>query len=157
MATYCYNLSSHVGDADYNSSKPLVTVKVLHNQAEICLSAINAYSLIDEQLAFFKLQVSGSYAHQRPKRQVDMNDSWLGGGQTKHFRSDASTMGWQVTAAPESNAAGPAQLQERTPSNRTLPDGNGATDTNGDGRRIAAVFSSIVTLAILRQHYSLLR
>jgi hypothetical protein len=154
MGTYCYNLASHVRDAE-PSSRPLAALKTLRDQADICLASINAYSLIDEQLAFFKLQLVGAYAHQRAKRQADLSDSWSTGGQAKHFRSDASTMGWQVTAAPGSGP-GAMPAQERTPAKRMSADGFMTWDA-GDDRRGSAQQSIVVTLVMLRKHYALLR
>ena len=151
MATYCYNLGLRVWDEEY-SSQPLVPVKALRDQAEICLSAINAYSLIDEQLAFFQPRSPAARTLHRGKRQVDPGESGSTGGRPKHFKADASTMGWEVTAAPALDASA-----TKAPSKAVSGDGGRWPDAGNDDVRSVSSEPGIVTIAMLRKHYALLR
>jgi hypothetical protein len=128
-------------------------VPALRKQQDVCLAAINAYSLIDEQFAFFKLRNSELHVHQRMKRQVDPSEeSWE--GRPKHFKTDTSTMGWQVTPAPDSLDTSVNRTEEIARSNNVLGAilGNPSREVKN-----ASQNEKMVTLGMLRKHYSLLR
>lgn len=148
MATLCFNLSS--GFFEDNSSR--VMIPALRKQADVCLAAINAYSLIDEQFASFKLRNSGLQVNQRAKRHVDPGDESSEGRPNK---TDISTMGWQVTTASDSLDTSVNRAEEKSRSNVVL----GASTFGfsiGEARH-ASQNEKIVTLGMLRKHYSLLR
>jgi hypothetical protein len=149
MGTLCFNLGSRVDD---NSSR--VVVPTLRKQADACLSAINAYSLIDEQFAFFKLPNAGSHVHQRAKRQIDPSEE-SSEGRPKHFKTDTSTMGWQVTTAPDSLDTSFFRAEGNARSQNVL----GASTlrySSGEASNVSQN-EKVVTLEMLRKHYSLLR
>jgi hypothetical protein len=150
MATLCFNLSSRV--VDNNSSR--VMVPALREQADVCLAAINAYSLIDEQFAFIKLPNAVPLVNQRAKRQVDPSEE-SSEGRPKHFKTDTSTMGWQVTTAPDSLDTTVSRAEDNARSNNVF---GGSTFGHSSGEaRNDSQNEKVVTLGMLRKHYSLLR
>jgi hypothetical protein len=144
MATYCYNLVARALD-NGDGSRLRVRMSDLRRQAQACLAAINAYTLIDEQFAFFKLPSTLLPGRSSTKRQLDAPS----GSESKQARLDGSTMGWEVTAAP-----GPRD-PSATP-DRSLVSRQGGSDVGdaGDGTQSQ---ERVVTLAGLRRHYALLR